>query len=227
MPDVDPVDYSVRNKAFPRYKAPHVANQPPCLQKSESLPGKGFYSNATSDQPIYGCDESCNNGCVPNQPSIHNPGPSFANSTHSVELIRVHKANVHFTCTRALLILQRKVLTDLAADSLERHKYALARVLMKPAPASYAWEHQTEFRRNIAVGNYSRNATGVWQMWQTGTIGLRSMDVSSDNMGSGPNPGNLKFFGVTDDRMRQIPGHMNCWDPNCLGQLNCWSNVAC
>lgn len=212
MPDVYPVDPLHRNMTYPRYKAPHVDNQNvldqnvsdssgPCALKDASLPG------SLTDQPEYGCTKSCRNGCMTGQPSIYNPGPSFANATHSVNLIRVHKATVHFTCVRALLVLKRERLDDPIANEIERHTYTLARVLMKPQPGP-AFESKRSFVQNIQNGLYSREPIGFWKELQTGTTGLRSMDVSSTMP---PNPGNLKFTGVTQASMLDMPGQMLEW----------------
>jgi hypothetical protein len=199
-----------QGKTFPRYKAPHVPNQVLCTQLVATL-GQA--------QPTIGCDPiSCNNGCVPDAPSLHNPGPSFANATHSVNLVRIHKATVHYSCVRALLILQREILNDSSANAVQRHKYALARVLMRPAPGD-AYKAKVDFRTNIMNGTYTRNATGVWQAWQTGTTGLRTMDLPSIG---GPSADTLQFAGVTSDGMQTMPGQMQCWNASCIGLPDCW-----
>jgi hypothetical protein len=222
MPDVPFLAESMRNKTYPRYKAPHVENQPDC----EQLAANPMDPN----QPRYGCNnETCPNGCVRNLPSMYNPGPSFANETHSVNLVRIHKASVHYTCVRSLLILQRECLANETEQELHRHTYTLVRVLMKPAPG-YAWTHKDDFRKNIASGNYSTQPSGVWQMWQTGTVGLRTMDLPPAANGelSPPSPNLLQFTGVTQDEFKAMPGQMVCWDPMCLGQpQDCVKQSVC
>lgn len=199
MPDVAAVPVAVRGRTYPRYKAPHVPSQDVCGQLPSILPGD------VVNQEVYGCNASCTNGCVAGLPSLHNPGPSLANTSFTVNLMRVHKAGVHFSCVRALVILQADT-TDSADQSrqLLRHKFGLARLLMKPMPG-HAYRQKTDFVENIITGNYSRNATGVWQMWQTGTLGLRSMNVSSDS------PSYVTYKGVTDLEAVRLPGQMDCW----------------
>ncbi|KAI8471304.1 MAG: hypothetical protein J3K34DRAFT_236306 [Monoraphidium minutum] len=205
MPNVSIVPEQFRGKSFPRYKAPHVPNQPYCQQLAPPALGQ--------DQPVYGCGSSCTNGCVPNRPSLHNPGPSFANLTASVNLVRVHKATVHFTCVRALLILQRDILNNPDKHEIQQHTYALARVLMKPQPGD-AWSQKTTFRQHIMNGTYAQNSSGVWQMWQTGTTGLRTMEITPVH--PHPSPATLQFTGVTQG-MESMPGQLLCWGPGvCL-----------
>lgn len=216
MPNASPVPSEFVGKLYPRYKAPHVHNQPHCTQLPANLPG------TMDDQEVYGCDVACTSGCILDQPSIHNPGPSFANSTHSVNLVRVHKATVHFTSVRALLILQRELINDTSANEVQRHTFGLARVLMRPSPGN-AWTSKSDFRSRISTGNYSQNATGVWRMWQTGTIGLRTMDLPASG---GPSPNTLTFRGVTDMWMDKLPGQLDCWVGTCLGQPNCGQNQS-
>jgi hypothetical protein len=216
MPNVSPVPLGVQGRSYQRYKAPHVPNQPRCAWADKRLPGN------MTDQDVYGCAPSCPNGCVLNQPSIHNPGPSFANETHSINLIRIHKATVHFTCVRALLILQRERLDDVTAQENDRHTFALARVLMKPAPGD-GFKQKQVFHDNISNGNYTKNSTGWWQMFQTGTTGLRTMEIA---VGQGPNPGTLRFRGVTDVDLVDMPRQMLCWDPSCLNKTTPCANVC-
>lgn len=211
MPNVSVVADSHRGRTYARYKAPHVLNQKECFQQAAPLPG--YY-----DQPEYGCSTNCTEGCVHRQPSIYNPGPSFANSTHSVDLIRVHKATVHFTCVRVLMVLKRERLNDYNAHVTERHTYALARVLMKPAPG-HAFNNKAVFRNNIIAGNYTRVPTGVWKEWQTGTVGLRTMDITPAI--SEPSPATLQFVGVTQEIFRTMTGQMECWNASCLDQEDC------
>lgn len=203
MPDVDVVGV-YRTKTYARYQAPHVQNQEMCHQLVSD-----FYADPLRhQQPMFGCNASCTRGCVYRQPSLHNPGPSFANDTHSVTLVRLHKATVHFTCVRALLVLKRLRLDNNTIHLKERHMYALARVLMKPAPG-HAHQSKLHFRNNIVEGNYAKNSTGFWREWQTGTTGLRSMDVSFAH--PEPSPAVLKFTGVTEDRFRKMTGQRDCW----------------
>jgi hypothetical protein len=209
MPNVSSVPTEYQGLTYPRYKAPHVPNQPNCAQAPANLPGN------LDDQSVYGCinEKTCPDGCVEGQPSMHNPGPSFSNTTHSVNLVRIHKATVHFTCVRALLILQRER-TERNAHETQRHTYTLARVLMKPKPGN-AFNQKDTFRNNIMNGDYAENVTGVWQVFQTGTTGLRSMDLKGTN---GPNPSSLTFRGVTDNDMLDMPGQLRDWNANCIGK---------
>ena len=213
MPNVSVVAENMRGKVYARFKTPHVDNQPACTQI--------YASPGASNQSVMGCDTSCTNGCLEGAPSVYNPGPSFANGTHSVNLVRVHKATVHYSCVRALLILQRERLDDANANQEQRHTYALARVLMRPAPG-HAYTAKVDFRANIMNGTYSQSPTGLWQAWQTGTTGLRTMDPPA----GGPSPATLTFTGVTDDGMAYMPGQMQCWDPACVGLLNCWKSAC-
>lgn len=203
MPDNDVVGIH-RNMKFARYKAPHVPNQEDCSKLS-----RNFYDDPLNNkQPAFGCHPTCQRGCVHRQPSLHNPGPSFANATHSVSLIRVHKASVHFTCVRALLILKRERLDDSTSHAKEKHTYALARVLMKPAPGD-ANHSKAHFRQNIIEGNYAKEPTGYWREWQTGTTGLRTMDFTSNP--PEPSPANLRFTGVTQPKFSKMVGQRDCW----------------
>ena len=216
MPNTSVVDVNVRNKTFPRYQAPHVQNQNgSCPQLAASIPGYDV------DQPVIGCDPSCNNGCVSTLPSMYNPGPSFTSSdgSSSVQLIRIHKATAHFTCVRVLLILKKQH-TDPKLNKL-RHQYAMARVIMKPAPGN-AVNDTNAFYKNILTGTYSKTPVGYWQAFQTGTTGLRNMDPNRD---SGPAPADLQFSGVTQDGMDRMPFQMECWDSSCLGKQSC-SNMC-
>lgn len=204
MPNASDVHVDVRYKQYPRYRAPHVPPQYVCAQLSTSLPGYDV------PQPASGCDPGCANGCVPNLPSMHNPGPSFTSldGAESVNLIRIHKATAHYTCVRALLILQRRHI-DPIQNEKQRHTYALARVLMKPAPGNA--EDANTFYNNIILGKYSSRPSGYWQEWQTGTTGLRNMDPSRD----------IQYTGVTMDNVDRMPLQMNCWDVACLGKSSC------
>ena len=202
MPNVPAVPVQFRGLTFPRYRAPHVPNQPACEQLDAVLPGN------ETNQPEFGCAANCINGCVHNLPSIHNPGPSFADENQTVDLIRLHKVSVHFSCVRALLILQQARLDDTNLGLKAQHTYSLARVLMRPSPGD-AFRQKTTFINNVVNGNYSSNATGVWKMWQTGTTGLRNMDLGAN---SAPSPSLLKFRGVTDPDMVAMPRQMACWD---------------